>query len=110
MTLFLLRKNEDYKYQKVKIEIVKKKVFILDLDRKKKKTLINKLIRQFPMTTFKLPGKLCDQLDANKKDGNYMVQKAWDALCQPKKFGGLGFRRFKDFNEAVLLKIGLNIL
>jgi hypothetical protein len=53
---------------------------------------------------------LCDQLDANKKDGNYMVQKAWDALCQPKKFGGLGFRRFKDFNEAVLLKIGLNIL
>lgn len=30
--------------------------------------------------------------------------KAWENLCQPKK-GGLGFRKTKDFNSALIAKL-----
>ena len=31
---------------------------------------------------------------------------AWDSVCQPKAFGGLGFRRFVDLNQPLVAKLG----
>ena len=46
-----------------------------------------------------------------KADGNrFFALKNWDAICKPKKFGGIGFRRFADFNLALIAKLGWKLL
>ena len=57
---------------------------------------------------------LCDQLDVivrrfwwNPKSdkGTYSSPIAWVSLCWPLKEGGLGFRKFWEFNQALLAKL-----
>lgn len=36
--------------------------------------------------------------------------RAWKDLCVPKKWGGMGFRRLKEFNIALLCKQAWNII
>ena len=66
----------------------------------------------YPMSMFKFPAVICKELDAmvadfwwGKSDG---VRKThWvsrEVLGLPKKLGGLGFRKFQDFNVALLAK------
>ena len=61
----------------------------------------------------------CDQLDASvhrfwwspkSKAGSYWTPMSWPSLCSPHKKGGLGFRKFWDFNQALLSKLGWWIL
>ncbi len=67
------------------------------------------------MSVFDVPKQTCDRMDkairrfwwkgdnASKK---YMAWKNWKDLCSPKAEGGLGFREFKIFNQALLAKLG----
>ncbi|PON76413.1 hypothetical protein PanWU01x14_034670 [Parasponia andersonii] len=54
---------------------------------------LDKLIRRFWWT---------GSLEKNR----YLALIAWDKICQPKLRGGLGIRRFKDINEALMAKLG----
>ncbi|KAL5566496.1 hypothetical protein UlMin_029660 [Ulmus minor] len=73
----------------------------------------------YSIQTVKLPSAICSKLDAHirsfwwgpSSNGRKpLCLKAWDAMCKPKSLGGLGFRRMRDFNLALLSKWGWNIL
>ena len=60
------------------------------------------------------PKGLCKQLDAIVRRfwwnpisgvGSYSSPIAWASLCWPLKEGGLGFRKFWEFNQALLSKL-----
>ncbi|KAF3956171.1 hypothetical protein CMV_018682 [Castanea mollissima] len=80
-------------------------------------TLIKSMIQvilSYSMSVLQVPKGLCDQLDAivrrfwwNPKfnKGSYSNPIAWDLLYWPLKEGGLGFRKFWEFNQALLAKL-----
>ena len=66
------------------------------------------------MSVLQFPKGLCEQLDAivrhfwwNRKSnkGSFSSPIAWASLCWPLKEGGLGFRKFWEFNQALLAKL-----
>ena len=76
-------------------------------------------IPTYSMSAILFPKGLCDQLDASvhrfwwspkSKAGSYWTPMSWSSLCWPQKEGGLGFRKFWDFNQALLPKLGWWIL
>ncbi|KAH7542709.1 hypothetical protein FEM48_Zijuj02G0103000 [Ziziphus jujuba var. spinosa] len=83
-----------------------------------KATLIKSMVQEIPcytMSTFLLPSSLCEDLDAivrkfwwetKPNASGFFPLKAWKDLCKPKEMGGLGFRRFKDMNLALVAKLG----
>ena len=71
-------------------------------------------IPSYSMAVLQFPKGLCNQLDAivrrfwwNPKSdkGSFSSPIAWDSLCWPLKEGGLGFRKFWEFNQALLAKL-----
>ncbi|XP_060972269.1 uncharacterized protein LOC133038200 [Cannabis sativa] len=80
-------------------------------------TLVSSVLQSIPnyfMSTVKVPSTLCEELDrviakfwssgcVDKK--NYCALRSCNELCQPKRCGGLGFRRLKDMNLALLAKL-----
>ncbi|CAL1408755.1 unnamed protein product [Linum trigynum] len=86
-----------------------------------KETLIKSIALALPlhvMSCFKLPLSLCRLLDKHvarfwwgDNEGHSRVRwMAWRDLCRSKHEGGLGFRRFEHFNQALLAKIGRRII
>ncbi|XP_059450878.1 uncharacterized protein LOC132181647 [Corylus avellana] len=84
--------------------------------------LINSVATAIPsyaMSTFLLPKSLCSQLDKafkkfwwgfpSSKTRNLSL-KSWNSICTPKVFGGLGIRRMKDVNLALISKLGWKLL
>lgn len=66
------------------------------------------------MSTFNVPNKVCDKLDSitrrlwwkpKEQEGKFLAWRAWDKLCFPKRVGGLGFKKAKDTNNALLAKL-----
>ena len=82
-----------------------------------RKTLINSVAQSIPnytMSTFSIPNKVCDRLDSlnrrfwwkpNQSEGRYIAWKAWDSLCCPRSVRGLGFKKAKNINSAMLAKL-----
>ncbi|XP_030923475.1 uncharacterized protein LOC115950411 [Quercus lobata] len=80
-------------------------------------TLIKSVVQALPnhtMSICSVPNTICDKLDTltrrfwwkpREPEGRYLAWRSWDKLCQPKCKGGLGFRRAKDFNIALLAKL-----
>ncbi|KAL9678129.1 hypothetical protein QQ045_015968 [Rhodiola kirilowii] len=80
-----------------------------------KETLIKSVLQALPtyaMMFFKLPVSLCKRLAGivskywwNNKGGDKCVYwGSYKLLCKPKEVGGLGWRDFDLFNEALLAK------
>lgn len=84
------------------------------LSRAGKATLIKEVaqaIQVYSVSIFKLPQGICKDLDAlvrkfwwesNQNSNRYLAFKSWGVLCSPKEYRALGFRRFKDLNQALL--------
>ncbi|KAK4385625.1 hypothetical protein Sango_2686500 [Sesamum angolense] len=49
------------------------------------------------------------QTDWTEGNSRVLALKSWNTICQPKSAGGLGFRKFADFNKALVAKIAWNI-
>lgn len=81
-----------------------------------KEILIKSVIQGIPSyvsSIFLIPHSLCEEIgrlmnkfwwvsDIEKSGGIRWM--SWDKLCVPKKFGGMGFKRIKEFNIALLGK------
>jgi hypothetical protein len=73
----------------------------------------------YAMSTFLLPMSFCNKLDKifknfwwgfpAKKSRNLSL-KAWDSLCIPKLLGGLGLRKMREVNLALVIKLGWRLL
>ena len=76
-------------------------------------------IPSYAISTFLLPKSICSQLDGtfknfwwgfpSSKTKNFSL-KLWNSLCIPKALGGLGLRKMKDVNLALIAKLGWKLL
>ena len=66
------------------------------------------------MSTFNILNKVYDKLDSlirrlwwkpKNQDRNFLALKVWGKLCHPRNKGGLGFKKAKDINTALLAKL-----
>ena len=71
------------------------------------------------MSSFFIPLSICNELDRifkkfwwgfpSSKKRNLSL-KAWDSLCIPKLLGGLGLRKMREVNLALITKLGWKLL
>jgi hypothetical protein len=87
----------------------------LGLSMEGKETLVKSVLQAvptYPMGCFMLSNKMCNKLTSialgfwwGSADGKRKVPWiAWNKMCAPKRRGGMGFRNFSVFNQALLAK------
>jgi hypothetical protein len=73
----------------------------------------------YTMSSFFLPNSFCSELDRifknfwwgfPAKKARNLSLKAWDSLCIPKASGGLGLRKMREVNLALISKLGWKLL
>uniref|UniRef100_A0A803PIZ4 Reverse transcriptase n=1 Tax=Cannabis sativa TaxID=3483 RepID=A0A803PIZ4_CANSA len=81
-------------------------------------TLIKSVISSIPvytMSTFLLPKSICEAMDSvvrkfwwvgSSDKTHFLTRTNWDSLCNPRSYGGLGFKKFRTFNFALVSKLG----
>ncbi|KAL5544025.1 hypothetical protein UlMin_007809 [Ulmus minor] len=70
------------------------------------------------MQTLKISPSVCSNLDAmirrfwwsSSGSNKPLCLKAWREVCQPKQWGGLGFRKMRDLNCSMLAKWAWNLM
>ena len=74
---------------------------------------VAQVILNFMMNVFLLPITFCEEIEQMFNSFWWGCEhgvhkgirwKQWDYLCKPKKYSGLGFRRLRGFNLAMLAK------
>lgn len=75
---------------------------------------VTSAIPSYAMAHVSLPEAICYDLDACnrkfwwghdvRKKRNLCI-KAWGSLCKPKKVGGLGFKKAREMNKAMIAKL-----
>ena len=82
-----------------------------------KEVLIKAVAQAIPtytMSYFKIPNSLCDNLTSmirnfwwgQKAEEKKIAWLSWEKMCEPKSSGGMGFKKLKQFNLALLAKQG----
>lgn len=116
--LLTKRRTWDFKFVKDKLEGKLASWKSKHLSWAARSTLIRSVAQSSPlcsMLILELPRQICEYLNAIRRRfwwiqgaevSRYLALRSWDSLCQPKKHGGLGFRRSKDVNFAMLEKLG----
>ncbi|GMP55674.1 hypothetical protein CsSME_00020426 [Camellia sinensis var. sinensis] len=75
---------------------------------------VSSVIPAYTMQTTVFPMKVCDAIDRLNKNflwGDTLERKKvhlvkWDTVCTLKKHGGLGLKKARDQNVALLSKLG----
>jgi hypothetical protein len=85
-------------------------------------TLIKSVALALPSYTFassNIPVAVCEKMDAavrrfwwnpSNESGRFLAWKAWADICTPRVSGGLGFRKAKHTNDALLSKLAWMII
>lgn len=115
------RRGEDFRHIKDQVMSRMEGWMSKCLSRAGRTTLIKLVVQSIPsyaMAAYKLPNSFCSDLDSlvrrfwwsgDVHKARTLALKSWDSLCQPKMHGGLGFKRFKAFNDAFLAKLSWKV-
>ena len=115
--LFLSRSpSKDFKFLQEKLELKLAGWKSRTLSWAGRSTLITSVaqaILSYTLSAFHIPTKNCDKLDSmtrrfwwkpKENEGRFIAWKQWDKLYRPKAVGGLGFKKTKEVNVALLAK------
>uniref|UniRef100_A0A803Q8T8 Uncharacterized protein n=1 Tax=Cannabis sativa TaxID=3483 RepID=A0A803Q8T8_CANSA len=119
---FSANKRRDFKFLKEKIATRLEGWKAKNLSQAGRTTLVSSVLQSIPgyfMSTALVPKSVCEDLDrtvakfwwiGNSERQRYRAYKSWNEICQPKRCGGLGLRRFSEINLALLAKLGWMVL